>query len=53
MTSSALFLMVLVQVSVTLITFYFFRKVLLTPPRKEPDSYSENDDVVNREDDPR
>lgn len=25
-------------------TFYFFWKVLKTPPRNEPDSYSGNDD---------
>ncbi len=44
MTTSALILMVSVQLSVVAITLYFFRKVLITPPRKEPDSYSENDD---------
>ncbi len=36
--------MVVVQVSVTIITGYFFYKVLVTPPKPEPDSYSENDD---------
>ncbi len=36
--------MVLVQVLVTIITAYFFFKVLNTPARPEPDSYSENDD---------
>lgn len=45
MSNSALTLMVTVQVLVTLITAYFFRKVLRTPPKAEPDSYSENDDV--------
>lgn len=44
MTTSALILMVGVQLSVISITIYFFRKVLKTPPRQEPDSYSENDD---------
>ncbi len=45
MSNSALILMVSVQVIVSLVTIYFFRKVLRTPPRPEPDSYSENDDV--------
>lgn len=29
---------------VTGITGYFFYKVLITPPRSEPDSYEDNDD---------
>ena len=41
MTTSALITMIVVQVSVTLITAYFFRKVLKTPPKPEPDSYEE------------
>lgn len=36
--------MIVVQVSVTLISGYFFYRVLVTPPKPEPDSYSENDD---------
>ena len=36
--------MIVVQVSVTLITGHFFYRVLVTPPKPEPDSYSENDD---------
>ena len=44
MTTSALILMIIVQVSVTCLTGYFFYKVLKTPPKAEPDSYSENDD---------
>jgi hypothetical protein len=44
MSNSALILMIVVQVSVTLITGYFFYRVLVTPPKPEPDSYSENDD---------
>ena len=44
MSTSALVLMVSVQVTVTLVTAYFFYKVLKTPPKAEPDSYSENDD---------
>jgi hypothetical protein len=35
--------MLLTQVTVTCVTVYFFFKVLRTPPRKEPDSYSDND----------
>ncbi|MDC0579386.1 hypothetical protein OAP11_01345 [Bacteroidia bacterium] len=44
MSNSALILMIVVQVSVTLISGYFFYRVLVTPPKPEPDSYSENDD---------
>ncbi len=44
MNTSALILMISVMSLVTFATLYFFIKVLLTPPRKEPDSYSENDD---------
>lgn len=44
MTTSALILMVSVQSIVVIMTAYFFRKVLTTPPKAEPDSYSENDD---------
>ena len=42
--------MVVVQAAVVLITGYFFIKVLRTPPNPEPDSFSENDDVVERQD---
>jgi heme/copper-type cytochrome/quinol oxidase subunit 2 len=44
MTTSALIMMILVQVSVTIITIYFFVKVLKTPKREEPDSFTDNDD---------
>jgi hypothetical protein len=44
MSNSAFITMIIVQVTVTIITGYFFYKVLTTPPRQEPDSYSENDD---------
>lgn len=43
MNSSALLLMVLTQVSVICITAYFFYRVFTTPPKEEPDSYSDND----------
>ncbi len=45
MNTSALILMVTVQLTVTIFTIYFFVKVLRTPPKQEPDSYDENDDV--------
>jgi hypothetical protein len=44
MNTSALVLMVATQLAVVCITGYFFYRVLTTPPRPEPDSYSENDD---------
>lgn len=44
MSNSAFITMIIVQVTVTIITGYFFYKVLTTPPRPEPDSYAENDD---------
>lgn len=44
MSNSAFITMIVVQVTVTIITGYFFYKVLTIPPRAEPDSYSENDD---------
>ena len=44
MSNSALIMMIIVQLTVTLITGYFFYRVLKTPPRPEPDSFSENDE---------
>lgn len=44
MNTSALILMVATMSVVASITAYFFVRVLTTPPRPEPDSYSENDD---------
>lgn len=49
MSTSALITMILVQVTVTLVTAYFFIKVLRTPPKPEPDSFTENDDEVVRQ----
>jgi hypothetical protein len=43
MNTSALILMVVTQVSVIGITGYFFYRVFTTPPRSEPDSFTEND----------
>lgn len=44
MSTAALIFMLIVQVSVTALTIYFFYRVLKAPQRPEPDSYSENDD---------
>lgn len=44
MNSSALILMVATQLTVIAVTVYFFYRVFTTPPKPEPDSYSENDD---------
>lgn len=43
MTTGAFILMVTVQVTVTVITAYFFWKVLKAPLKPEPDSYEDND----------
>ena len=45
MNTSAIITMVLVQGIVTAFTIFFFVKVLRTPPKPEPDSYDENDDI--------
>jgi hypothetical protein len=41
MTSSALILMITVQTCVTLITVYFFIKVLKSPPKEKQDENEE------------
>jgi len=43
MTTSALIMIILTQGTVLGATIYFFRKVLKTPAKPEPDSFSEND----------
>jgi hypothetical protein len=43
MNTSAIIMMVVTEVTIASITIYFFWRVLTTPPRKEPDSFSEND----------
>ena len=43
MTTSALVTMAIAQSAVTIMTVYFFWKVLTVPPKPEPDSYTEND----------
>lgn len=45
MSSSALTMMLFAEITVTVITLYFFWKVVTTPPKAEPDSFVENDDV--------
>ena len=42
----ALIMLIGAQGIVISIMCYFFYKVLTTPPKPEPDSYSENDDVI-------
>ncbi|HRN40957.1 MAG: hypothetical protein KF732_00890 [Flavobacteriales bacterium] len=44
MNTSALIMMITTEVIVTLVTGYFFLRVLKTPPKPEPDSYIDNDD---------
>ncbi len=46
MNTSALITMILAQGLVTIITVLLFWKVLRTPPKSEPDSYSDNDDEI-------
>jgi len=41
MSTPALVMMISVQSIVVVITGYFFVKVLRTPPKQEPDSYTE------------
>ena len=43
MSTSAFWMMVITQVTVTSITGYFFLKVLRTPAKPEPDSFEDND----------
>ena len=45
MTTSALLMMLTTSILITVITVYFAYKVLKTPPKSEPDSYEDNDDV--------
>lgn len=44
MNPTALIVMLTTIIVVTLVTAYFFFRVLNTPPRTEPDSYSEKED---------
>jgi hypothetical protein len=49
MNTEALITMVLTQGLVTSFAAYFFYKVLTIKPKQEPDSFSENDDVLERQ----
>jgi hypothetical protein len=49
MESSALIMMIVVQLTFTAITGFFFYKVLTTPSKPEPDSYTDNDPVEENE----
>lgn len=44
MNTAALIMMISVETAVTVLTAYFFVKVLTSKPKPEPDSFSENDD---------
>lgn len=44
MSKSALAMMLFSEITVTAFTLYFFWRVLTTPPKKEPDSYADNDE---------
>ena len=44
MNTEALIMMIAAEGIITAVTLYFFWKVLTTPPKSEPDSYSENDE---------
>ena len=49
MNSEALIIMIVTQGLVTGITLYYFYKVLTTPPKPEPDSFLENDEIEERQ----
>ncbi|CAM4119392.1 MULTISPECIES: hypothetical protein [Flavobacterium] len=51
MNTSALITMLAAQGIVVSFASYFFYKVLTIPPKQEPDSYSENDDELVRQND--
>lgn len=44
MSTAALTMMLVTQITVICITAFFFYKVLTAKPKPEPDSYTENDD---------
>lgn len=45
MTTGAVIMMIVTMGTVMSFTAYFFTRILKTPPKPEPDSFSENDDV--------
>lgn len=44
MSTGALTMMLVTEITITLITAFFFYKVLTTKKHGEPDSFTENDD---------
>lgn len=42
MNADALFMMIAAEGIITIVTIYFFVKVLTMPKKQEPDSYTEN-----------
>ncbi|MFL9838205.1 hypothetical protein ABS768_11890 [Flavobacterium sp. ST-75] len=50
MKTEAIIVMVSAQGIVVAMAAYFFYKVLTVKPKQEPDSYSENDDITERQD---
>ena len=51
MNSSALTVMILAQGFFVFFAAYYFYKVLTIPPKPEPDTYSGNDDELERQND--
>lgn len=49
MNTTAIITMVCAQGIVICFAAYFFYKVLTIPPKQEPDSYTENDDELVRQ----
>ncbi len=49
MNTEALITMIVTQGIVIGFTAYFFYKVLTTKPKTEPDSFTDNDDQIERE----
>lgn len=45
MSTTALTMLLAAEIIISAITIYFFVRVLRTPAKPEPDSYSANDDV--------
>lgn len=45
MNTTALTIMLVTELTIAAFTVYFFWKVVTTPPKAEPDSYQDNDDV--------
>ena len=49
MKTEALITMIIAQGVVSFFTLFYIYKVLTTKPKPEPDSYSENDDLIDRQ----